>query len=77
MFGIQALTLSSTKRGTDLGTLVVLFEQTIHPLHVYPYYNIWFMNKYSDHLLVYEPVFRPPFEYWSAIQMPGTIVPGI
>ena len=31
----------------------------------------------SDHHLVKGLVFRPPFEYWSAIQMPGAIVPGI
>ena len=29
------LTLFNTKRGTDLGTLVVPFDQTFHPLHVY------------------------------------------
>ena len=29
------LTLSNTKRGMDLGTLVVLFDQTFHPLHVF------------------------------------------
>ena len=28
-----SLTLSNTKRGTDLGTLVVPFDQTFHPLH--------------------------------------------
>ena len=28
------LTLSNTKRGTDLGTLVVPFDQTFHPLHI-------------------------------------------
>ena len=33
--------------------------------------------QYSDHHLVYGLVFRPPFEYWSAIQMPGIMVPGI
>ena len=27
------LTLSNTKRGTDIGTLVVPFDQTFHPLH--------------------------------------------
>ena len=27
------LTLSNIKRGTDLGTLVVPFNQTFHPLH--------------------------------------------
>ena len=29
------LTLSNIKWGTDLGTLVVLFDQTFHPLHKY------------------------------------------
>ena len=29
------LTLSNTKRGTDLGTLVVPLDQTFHPLHLY------------------------------------------
>ena len=34
LFRIQInLTLSNTKRGTDVGTLVVLFDQTFHPLH--------------------------------------------
>ena len=32
---------------------------------------------YSDHHLVNEPVFRPPFEYRTSIQLPGTMVPGI
>ena len=32
---------------------------------------------YSEHHLVNWPVFRPPFEYRSSIQMPGTMVPGI
>ena len=32
---------------------------------------------YSDHHLVNGAVFRPPFEYWSAIQMSCTIVLGI
>ena len=27
------VTLSTTKRGMNLGTLVVLFDQTFHPLH--------------------------------------------
>ena len=27
------LTLTNTKRGTDLGTQVILLEQTFHPLH--------------------------------------------
>ena len=44
--------------------------------------GIWFLVKqfviqmpgtmvvwYSDHHLVNRPVLRPPFEYWSAIQM--------
>ena len=29
---------------------------------------------YSDHYLVNGPVFRPPFDYRSAIQMPGTSI---
>ena len=33
--------------------------------------------RYSDHHLVIEPVFRPQFEYQSAIQMPRTIKPGV
>ena len=32
---------------------------------------------YSDHHLVNGLVFRPPVEYQSDIQMPGTMVPGI
>ena len=31
----------------------------------------------SDHHLVNRPVFRTPFEYWSVIQMPSTMVQGI
>ena len=31
----------------------------------------------SDHHLVNRPLFRPPFEYQSAIQMPGSMVPAI
>ena len=30
-----SLTLSTNKQGTDQGTLVVLFDQTFHPLHKY------------------------------------------
>ena len=29
------LTLSNIKRGTDLGMLVVPFDQTFHPLHLW------------------------------------------
>ena len=32
---VTSLTLSNTKQGTDLGMLVVLLEQTFHPLHRY------------------------------------------
>ena len=31
----SSLTLSTTKRGTDLGTLVVPFDQTFHLSHIY------------------------------------------
>ena len=46
----------------------------------------WFANQmpgtmvvvwYTDHHLVNELVFRPPFEYRSAIQMSNTVVSGI
>ena len=30
-------------------------------------------GQFSDHPLVNRPVLRPPFEFWSAIQMPGTM----
>ena len=33
--------------------------------------------RYSEHHLVNGLLFRPLFEYWSAIQMPGTMVMGI
>ena len=33
--------------------------------------------RYSDHNLINRPIFRPPFEYRSAIQMPCSMVPGI
>ena len=36
------LTLSNTKRGTDLGTLVVPFNQTFHPLHIFR--SIYFVS---------------------------------
>ena len=47
--------------------------------------NEWFVIQipstmvvqYSDHHLVNRQVFKPPFEYWSTIQMPDTMVPGI
>ena len=29
---------------------------------------------YSEHYLVNEPLFRPPFENWSSIHMPVTMV---
>ena len=29
------LTFSNTKRGTDLGMLVVPYDQTFHPIHVF------------------------------------------
>ena len=45
-----SLTLSNTKRGTDLGTLVVPFDQTFHPLHLSRFSDaIW--NKTSNDII--------------------------
>ena len=42
------------------------------------YLDAWYLGSLVfDHHLVNWLVFRPPFEYGSAIQMPGTLVPGI
>ena len=37
-------TLSNTKRGTDLGTLVIPFDQTFHPLHILLYFRVTWLQ---------------------------------
>ena len=48
--GVEYQTLSNTKRGTDLGMLVVLFFSPLHPLHKYTHRAhliIYFMATYN------------------------------
>ena len=46
------LTLSNTKRGTDLGTLVVPFDQTFHPLYIRKCVDFFFkLNLLPSYLL--------------------------
>ena len=45
---------------------------------MFRYLDAWYLGSLVfDHHLVNWLVFRPPFEYGSAIQMPGTLAPGI
>ena len=46
--GHKNLTLSNTKRETDLGMLVVPFDQTFHPLHIDNILHSYFISQVND-----------------------------